>query len=118
MSDDATRTRITPRRENDSGQSGFQSVELHELPTVTVQVSTLRLDNSPRRNGETEGHIRVLAETGEKLPPIIVHAQSMRVIDGAHRVRAAVMRGAYVVFPREVRQKRVRMWSFADAVTS
>lgn len=35
----------------------------------------------------------MLAESGEQLPPIVVHSPSMRVIDGIHRVRAAIMRG-------------------------
>jgi uncharacterized protein YerC len=35
----------------------------------------------------------MLAESEEQLPPIVVHGQSMRVIDGMHRIRAAVMRG-------------------------
>jgi ParB-like chromosome segregation protein Spo0J len=38
-------------------------------------------------------HARTLAETETPLPPIIVHAQTMRVIDGAHRLRAAVING-------------------------
>jgi hypothetical protein len=35
----------------------------------------------------------VLAEIGALLPPIIVHRESMRVLDGLHRLRAAVLRG-------------------------
>ncbi|MGH2952289.1 MAG: hypothetical protein ACRDKX_09615 [Solirubrobacterales bacterium] len=35
----------------------------------------------------------MLAESEEQLLPDVVHGQSMRVIDGIHRARAAVMRG-------------------------
>ncbi|MGH3782982.1 MAG: ParB N-terminal domain-containing protein [Pseudonocardiaceae bacterium] len=58
-----------------------------------LQISTLLLDDSPRQDGEDNEHVRVLAESEESLPPIVVHGQTMRVIDGIHRIRAAVMRG-------------------------
>jgi ParB-like chromosome segregation protein Spo0J len=35
----------------------------------------------------------VLAELDVNLPPVLVHRPTMRVIDGMHRVRAAVLRG-------------------------
>ena len=38
-------------------------------------------------------HVRLLVQLKEKLPPILVHRQTMRVIDGMHRLRAAVLRG-------------------------
>jgi ParB-like chromosome segregation protein Spo0J len=47
--------------------------------------------------GEHEEHIRALIETGEILPPIVVHRQSMQVIDGMHRLRAAGLRGAETI---------------------
>jgi ParB-like chromosome segregation protein Spo0J len=34
-----------------------------------------------------------LAECGAELPPILVHRETMRVVDGMHRLRAAVLRG-------------------------
>jgi ParB-like chromosome segregation protein Spo0J len=37
--------------------------------------------------------VRALAETSEKLPPIVVHRHTMRIIDGMHRLRAAQLRG-------------------------
>ncbi|GAA2624666.1 ParB N-terminal domain-containing protein [Actinomadura fulvescens] len=37
--------------------------------------------------------MRMLAEAGGALPPIVVHLPSRRVIDGMHRLRAAVLRG-------------------------
>lgn len=47
---------------------------------------------SPRFVTEDEAHIRRLAETDDELPPIVVHRQSMRIIDGLHRYRAALLR--------------------------
>ncbi|MFH8608887.1 ParB/RepB/Spo0J family partition protein [Streptomyces sp. NPDC018029] len=49
--------------------------------------------DSPRLVGENVDHIRVLAESGADLPPILVHRSTMRVIDGMHRLRATVLRG-------------------------
>jgi hypothetical protein len=40
------------------------------------------LDMSPRQGGENDEHARALAESEERLPPIVVHGPSMRVIDG------------------------------------
>ncbi|MBB4911568.1 ParB/RepB/Spo0J family partition protein [Actinophytocola algeriensis] len=44
-------------------------------------------------NGQNDTHARMLADCGATLPPILVQRSSMRVIDGAHRVRAAILRG-------------------------
>ncbi|MET8136343.1 MULTISPECIES: ParB/RepB/Spo0J family partition protein [unclassified Streptomyces] len=38
-------------------------------------------------------HVRMLADQEGELPPITVHRSTMRVIDGAHRVLAAKLRG-------------------------
>ncbi|MBB4678184.1 ParB/RepB/Spo0J family partition protein [Crossiella cryophila] len=59
---------------------------------VTVAVSQLDLAGSPRVSGENPEHVKVLAGMAG-LPPILVHRPSMRVIDGAHRLRAAVLNG-------------------------
>ncbi|MCP3804798.1 ParB N-terminal domain-containing protein [Allokutzneria sp. A3M-2-11 16] len=48
---------------------------------------------SPRAEGVSGEHVRVLVESEAELPPIIVHRPSMRVIDGMHRLRAAMVRG-------------------------
>ncbi|EIE99147.1 putative transcriptional regulator [Saccharomonospora glauca K62] len=66
---------------------------LEGCPIVTLEISALSTTESPRRSGEDESHIENLAEWGEELPPIVVHEPSMRVIDGVHRLRAAVLRG-------------------------
>ncbi len=73
--------------------TSWDSIQLDGLPTVALSISSLLLDDSPRQGGENDDHVRVLADSEEQLPPIVVHGQSMRVIDGIHRVRAAIMRG-------------------------
>lgn len=76
-------------------------IKLDALPIVPMSISSLLLDTSPRQGGENDEHIRVLAESGKQLPPIIVHVPSMRVIDGIHRVRAAIMRGENMIPAKE-----------------
>jgi ParB-like chromosome segregation protein Spo0J len=61
-------------------------------PVVRVAVRALRVAGSPRIAGENLEHVRALADTPDELPPIIVHRQTMRVIDGVHRLRAAKIR--------------------------
>jgi ParB/Sulfiredoxin domain len=61
--------------------------------TTRLPVKSVRVSDSPRRDGADDAHIRMLAGVGAKLPPIIVHCGSMRVIDGTHRLGAALLRG-------------------------
>ncbi|MCM2416256.1 ParB/RepB/Spo0J family partition protein [Streptomyces sp. RKAG290] len=65
-----------------------------------VSISDLVTADSPRSESESIEHARVLAESGTELPPVIVHASTMRLIDGAHRVRAALIRGESEVAAR------------------
>lgn len=72
-----------------------------ELCQVTsVLISDLVLGCSPRLVGENADHVRILTEVGAALPPILVHRQSMRVIDGLHRVRAACAKGERTICAR------------------
>ena len=74
-----------------SGQNQ-SGIILREEPVV-VPVELLRHADSPRLDGESPDHIRTLAESGSDLPPILVHRETMRVIDGMHRLRAAILNG-------------------------
>nr|WP_042187341.1 ParB/RepB/Spo0J family partition protein [Kibdelosporangium sp. MJ126-NF4]CEL18014.1 StrR protein [Kibdelosporangium sp. MJ126-NF4]CTQ90758.1 StrR protein [Kibdelosporangium sp. MJ126-NF4] len=58
-----------------------------------IAVAALLPADSPRCAGESDEHVRALANSGAVLPPIIVHRSSMRVIDGMHRLKAAQARG-------------------------
>lgn len=61
--------------------------------TVRVPISAVHLSDSPRSSGENTAHVRALAEVHKPLPPIVVHRQTMRVVDGRHRLLAARCRG-------------------------
>ncbi|MEU9443444.1 hypothetical protein AB0D42_21555 [Streptomyces sp. NPDC048304] len=60
---------------------------------ATVPVDSLLDSDSPRINGENGERVRMLAELESPLPPILVHRETMRVIDGMHRLKAARLRG-------------------------
>jgi len=60
---------------------------------VRIPLAAILPADSPRLAGENAGHIRVLAELQVALPPIVVHRDTMRIIDGMHRFRAAALRG-------------------------
>jgi|UPI0007A44550 ParB-like chromosome segregation protein Spo0J len=60
---------------------------------IEVDIAQLRHADTPRLGGEDSEHIKMLAALDVPLPPIIVHRQTMRVIDGMHRLRAAELRG-------------------------
>jgi len=60
---------------------------------IRVPLTSIHAADSPRSAGEDGDHIRVLAELCVPLPPILVHRDTMRIIDGMHRFRAAALRG-------------------------
>ncbi|MCZ9343092.1 ParB/RepB/Spo0J family partition protein, partial [Streptomyces sp. TRM76130] len=60
---------------------------------VEVEIGSLVVEGSPRSAGEDQDHIQALVEVRTPLPPVLVHRQTMRVIDGIHRLRAAQLRG-------------------------
>jgi len=74
---------------------GLSSLEkkLRQYPVAAVSIRSLLSSDSPRLEGENDAHTHVLAESEARFPPIVVHRDTMRVIDGAHRLRAAVLRG-------------------------
>jgi ParB-like chromosome segregation protein Spo0J len=73
------------------------SCDLSEYPIMRVPVTDLVLSNWLRVKGEDIKHVRALAEVEDELPPIVVHRATMQVIDGMHRVRAAILSGvAYI----------------------
>ena len=79
------------------GDAVDQSVE---ADVETVAISSLELTGSPRLAGEDESHVRCLAESDVPLPPIVVHRPTMRVVDGMHRLRVALLSGATTIGAR------------------
>ncbi|WP_197287853.1 ParB/RepB/Spo0J family partition protein [Streptomyces apocyni] len=65
-----------------------------------VSVATLVVAGSPRLGGEDDAYVQSLAEVESPLPPLIVHRGTMRVIDGIHRLQAAVSLGRRTVAVR------------------
>lgn len=59
---------------------------------VVVPVEALGPSYSPRLDGVNAAHAALLAQSEVRLPPILVHRQNMRVIDGMHRLRAVRLR--------------------------
>jgi ParB-like chromosome segregation protein Spo0J len=64
-----------------------------EAEACSLPVSSLQFGDSPRLGGESDEHLEVLAATEGPLPPILVHRQTLQVIDGMHRLRVALLRG-------------------------
>lgn len=71
-----------------NARHGFEAVDKGLVP-----VDDLLPGDSPRVRGEDAEHVRILAKSPDKLPPIVVHRPTMRVIDGMHRLQAAIARG-------------------------
>jgi hypothetical protein len=68
-------------------------MEIGGPPVTRVAVDSLSTAGSPRILGVDPDHAGLLAVAQGELPPILVHRETMRVIDGAHRLRAAQLRG-------------------------
>ncbi|WP_197079888.1 ParB/RepB/Spo0J family partition protein [Mycobacterium haemophilum] len=87
MSDDD----LSCRKSDPRAERGYPDLNKCDAPIMTVPVSSLLPADSPRTCGENRSHIKLMASvTG--LPPIVVHRQTMRVIDGMHRLEAAKLR--------------------------
>ncbi|MEU6974968.1 MULTISPECIES: helix-turn-helix domain-containing protein [unclassified Streptomyces] len=67
-----------------------------------MPVESLLPADSPRLDGLNEGHARALAESGTAFEPILVHRDTGRVVDGMHRLRAAILRGEHRITVRHV----------------
>jgi ParB-like chromosome segregation protein Spo0J len=73
-----------------------RSATVDRAPSSTTRrfaVDDIELGDSPRLGGVDPEHIRMLAEVDAALPPIIVHGPTLRLVDGAHRLKAAEIRG-------------------------
>lgn len=72
-----------------------ESEEPHRVFAVHIKV--LKRGDSPRVLGMDDDHVRRLAEVDAELPPILVHRETMRVIDGMHRLGAAILNGRQMI---------------------
>ncbi|MET8831845.1 ParB N-terminal domain-containing protein [Streptomyces sp. NPDC004610] len=62
--------------------------ELTDIP-----ITLLQFGDSPRLAGQDKKYTEQLAESETPLPPILVNRRTMQVVDGTHRVLAAILRG-------------------------
>lgn len=60
-----------------------------------VPVDSLVAADSPRLGGLNQDHVEVLAQ--RDIEPVLVHRDTMRVVDGMHRLQAARLRGEEVI---------------------
>lgn len=94
---DVVRPRDADQHRSPAGKKSDQrivaSLRSDDAPDVWVPIDSLAITFPLRLDGENVAHTRILAELGEDLPPIIVRRCDMQVIDGMHRVRAAILRG-------------------------
>ena len=83
------------------GPQDLPSLASREIPgglsAAMVSAASLKPADTPRLGGEDLEHVKALAEVKDRWPPILVHRQTMRVIDGMHRLRAARMLGEPMV---------------------
>jgi ParB-like chromosome segregation protein Spo0J len=73
---------------------------IDSLPCERVSINSLLPGQSVRLAGENLTHTRALAELYDELPPILVHRDTGRIIDGAHRCHAARIHGLTEVTAR------------------
>jgi hypothetical protein len=98
-------TNSTLQTRNDSTASNgdatsWASLQLAECTSASLAVSSLTLGETPRSVETHIEHVRALADVAGTLPPILVHGPSRRVIDGVHRVRAAMLCGEQTIRAR------------------
>ncbi len=74
-----------------SVQSGLPSLTAQSVGVV--RVSDLLAEDSPRLSGLNSAHVERMVAAEWPLPPIIVHRPTMRILDGLHRVAAAIYKG-------------------------
>jgi ParB-like chromosome segregation protein Spo0J len=84
---------VTPQHNSTSGNTEGNPELSKTSPAEIVAICDLLPGDSIRVDGEDDRHVQALAEFEGKLPPILVHRATMRVIDGMHRLRAAQLRG-------------------------
>ncbi|MFC0540684.1 ParB N-terminal domain-containing protein [Kutzneria chonburiensis] len=74
--------------------SAFETIATLSRTTTEIPIADVAVGEfSVRANGVDRGHLQLLIDSAARLPPVIVHRQTMAVIDGVHRLRVAALRG-------------------------
>jgi ParB-like chromosome segregation protein Spo0J len=58
-------------------------------PPLEVAIDSLSHGDAVRSSGLDDSHVRLLMETAEQWPPIVIWGEDNVIVDGAHRVEAA-----------------------------
>ncbi|MEV5778942.1 hypothetical protein AB0L49_48580, partial [Streptomyces antimycoticus] len=66
--------------------TGGECADVHLVPVVSLVAA-----DSPRLGGLSREHVEVLAQ--REIDPVLVHRDTLRVVDGMHRLQAARLRG-------------------------
>jgi len=93
MTISSTGNEVTDPGLGNGDSNTWVSGELDACTNVLIPIISLILGETQRSIATNTEHVRALADVLEDLPPILVHGPSGKVLDGAHRVRAAVLRG-------------------------
>ncbi|MFI6046641.1 ParB/RepB/Spo0J family partition protein [Nocardia sp. NPDC051321] len=64
---------------------------------IEIPIESIDISGALRVRAEDSAHTQVLATTEAELPPILVHRETMRLIDGVHRLKAAKLKGDNVI---------------------
>ncbi|MFE5239600.1 winged helix-turn-helix transcriptional regulator [Streptomyces sp. NPDC056627] len=78
-----------------------------------MPVGEIRPGGHVRIGGIDKDHVRILTECDEELPPIVVQSRTMRVIDGMHRLKAALACGRTEIRVRLVDMSDVQAFLYA-----
>jgi ParB-like chromosome segregation protein Spo0J len=86
-------------------KQGYDSIDaVDQLPVRELPLNSLGRGFFLRGTGTDKAHVQMLAEvaTFGELPPILVQRNSLRVIDGMHRLEAAKARGEKFIRARVI----------------
>ena len=84
---------------------GYDSIDaVDQLPVREIPLNSLGRGFFLRGTGTDTAHVQMLAEVAgfSELPPIVVQRNSLRVIDGMHRLEAAKARGESFIRARVI----------------
>lgn len=84
---------IVPSRSGGRGSASEASCKRGGPPVARVSIALVQPGESPRSTEIDKEHVSLLAGIEGALPPILVHRSSMKIIDGRHRLLAALARG-------------------------
>jgi transposase-like protein len=84
---------------------------------ILVDIEELVLDDPPRSQLD-DSYVRSLARAPGPLPAIVVHMPTRRVVDGRHRVRAAILRGERQIAARLCFDDAAEIFALAVAVNA